>query len=1019
MKDIEDIGASRTPHPNEARPLRGLRTLVYGLLAAFTLFSALASWQNFVHLRTVHLGHLADLAATGASVLLGERLRQLDTVGRRAEADFTGAATAFLAAHPDWQGVAVYGPHGTLDMSGAAPPRAVPAAPCASTTGCVVALETPAHANTRVWLVRKRGTHTIVGALPLAVLTPLWAQFPRHDTTDFFALRDPNGHSLRLWGDTVAPVISTWQAVGDTGLSLGVGISNASLRHQWWAIIWPGMLFLVLIASVAEAVMRVFKRSAAAVATEQARVRHTRNLYAALSDTNQLIVRHPDPKALFTKVCQVLVERAGVWVARIGWVVPSLTTPGTPLPTRFDPSIRWVAEASQAPNTTVDTALGPYCQPVTGATGTVITSGQMHQNPGPSECERLDFCQGEPTHRLLPIRQGTDIVAMLWLCTSEGILEDTSEQTLLDELVLDLGFSLEDTAQRRHLEYTASHDALTGLANHQHLLDRLQGEQDSTAPGVLAVFYLEGLREINTIHGREAGDVMLRATATRLQAAASAHTGALAARGDGDRLFLMLPGATPSEVEQRLAEVQAALDTPLRLSSSEDVGVQSTVGWAGWPEHWNGASGLMVRAELTLEAARVHGAGTIIGFTPALEETVHVAQRVRQDFDRALEHGELVLYYQPVLSLNNGRIEGVEALVRWRTEDGSVREPAAFLPQVEQDPRRLRNLGCFVLKEALTRIAAWSAAGLAVDVSVNIGASHLSDPAFVSDLEAALDEHDMCTRKRLLIEITESAYLAAHGAAVAALEAARARGVRAVLDDFGTAYASLSYLQDLPVHRIKIDYSFTHQLLQGRREEAIVSGMILTARLLGLDVVAEGVENDNQAELLHHLDCPKLQGYRIARPMPADQAETWLRAWDTTPWAWSNKGTMTPLFDRAEVFTLALQDWICARALAHTLDGTPAHPRDGCPWLYGATATPSPFGRWLAGPGYTLYGRTATFQALAAEHGELTAAARALTVRLMAGDHETLSEPAHALTQRYNGLLQRLRTLPLVPDDPA
>jgi diguanylate cyclase (GGDEF)-like protein len=986
--------------------------LVYVLLASFALYSGLYTWRDVVRGRTVHVGHLADLTAGGAGMALERWGRGLAQAGAAVRAG-AGAVAAFRATHPEWVALAVRGAGGRWRrVFGPQPPRAVLAAHCVVGAGCVAALERTRRAvhgvgKGRLWLMRAVGRGTLYGAQSLAALAPLWSRFPAR-AADRLYLRGPQGSVVRVWPPAGGPApadgpaamrVLAWRAVPGTAVAFGAGATGASVRAQWWGIVWPEALFLVSTALVAEGVMRGFERRAAhaavAVAAEQARVRRVRDLYAALSDTNQLIVRHPQPEELFATTCRLLVERAGACAARIGWVEGGVG----------DPVVRWVTRAGS-----VETEAAT--DPGAIARKAVITGRTQR---AAARTYSAGYRRGGGVAQLaLPIRRGADIAAVLWLYAGRVGLEDRAERALLEEMVLDLGFSLEDTAQRRRLEYAAEHDALTGLVNRRCLVRALQEAQRGDAAGVLAVFYLEGLREVNATLGHSAGDEILSVAATRLQAVAAARAGILAARGDGDRFFLMLPGVGSEEAARRVNEVQEVLAAPLRLSGGEDLRVESAAGWARWPEHWNGSAALMGRAELALEAAHARGPGECAGFEPELEERAHAARRVRREFEPALERGELTLYYQPVLDLATGAVQGMEALVRWIMPDGGVRLPGAFLPQVEQDPRLLRELGRFVLGEALSRIAAWSRAGLAVDVAVNIGASHLTDPAFLEDLDGALAGYGAQIGRRLLIEITESAYLGERGAAAVALEAARARGVRTVLDDFGTAYASLSYLQDLPVDRIKIDGSFTSRLLQGRREEAIVGGVVMTARLLGLDLVAEGVESDAQAELLRHLGCPKLQGYRIARPMPAEQAEAWLRDWDPTPWAHAEEGVLTPLFDRAEVLALALQDWGGVRALARAAGGEPADPPGCCPWLRAADGR-SPFGRWLAGSGRDRYGRDPAFQALAAEQESLARAARRLTAPLDGGERAQREEAARSLVGRYDVLLRRLGALPLTP----
>ena len=901
------------------------RALVYGLLLGFALFSGFYTWYSVLQFRTEQITDLARLAEAGAAGVIADRLHRLDTEaqmllathGRRGilrPTDKSLLALSLRGADGQWR--ILYGSPVPVRLRGI---------PCPRSDGCILEVgPAPGHRVGQgvLWLRRPWRGQALYAASSIAVLQKLWRSIPQR-AADALFLRPVGGKPIQIWPLRAMPGairVVAWAPVNGSNLELGVGALASSLYRRWWEILWPGALFLLLILLLAEAAIRATERRSALtqaqILDDQRYINWIKNLYSALSDTNQLIIRHPDPQTLFDTVCRLLVDRAGIHAAHIGWLNAAAVSGAA----EEGSGVRWVSHATQGK---VD--LDPSCQPQSGVVKQVQMTGAMGFEPSSPVCKRFDFCVHDATQVGFPIHQQKRIVALLWLCISRSLLENQEVEDLLRELVGDLGYSLEDNAQRQQLFYAAYHDRLTGLANDLRLLEALRtvGEQPGTA-GILIALQYRRIHEINATYGWDAGDGLIRVAAQRLQVLGGAYPGGLAARVGGDRLFLLLPGIDGAQAEGRIQEVVQRLAEPILLDNVTLYDPEPRAGWACWPEHWDGAERLLVRAELALEAAHRPRTGTefcVMRFAPEMEETVREAGTVRREFSRALEQGDLVLYYQPILSLTDGRITSVESLIRWIGPDGVVRPPNRFIPYIEQDARCLRALGRFVLGQGLAQVACWSRAGLAIDVAVNIGASHLVDPAFIDDLRAALEAHPAAAPEHLTIELTESTYLGAPEVASAVLKKVRALGIRVALDDFGTAYASLSYLQQLPVDRIKVDISFTRQLLKGQRAEAIISGVIMTARLLGIEVIAEGVETEDQAHLLRHMGCDKLQGYWIARPMPANEADTWLRAWNPVLWANAEDGVLEPLLAHARMFYVVLQDWACVKQIKYLAVG--------------------------------------------------------------------------------------------------
>ncbi|MHB1707116.1 MAG: EAL domain-containing protein [Acidithiobacillus sp.] len=250
------------------------------------------------------------------------------------------------------------------------------------------------------------------------------------------------------------------------------------------------------------------------------------------------------------------------------------------------------------------------------------------------------------------------------------------------------------------------------------------------------------------------------------------------------------------------------------------------------------------------------------------------AMEVRKMTENALDRGRLLLHYQLVLEIDNGPV-GVEALIRLDHPERGLLSPAAFAGALDA-PRLARRIGCFVLATALTQTQTWHRQGLPLRIAVNISAHHLLDQRFLSDLQAALDAHPDLPASAVEIEITETAPLLDFAGARETLLACNRLGVRIALDDFGTGSASLTYLQKLPAQTIKIDQSFVRDIINDPKDYAIVSGVVTSARLLGLEVIAEGVETAEHAAMLGHLQCHCLQGYAIARPMAPELIPDWI-----------------------------------------------------------------------------------------------------------------------------------------------
>ncbi|MEJ5914688.1 putative bifunctional diguanylate cyclase/phosphodiesterase [Pseudokineococcus sp. 1T1Z-3] len=416
-------------------------------------------------------------------------------------------------------------------------------------------------------------------------------------------------------------------------------------------------------------------------------------------------------------------------------------------------------------------------------------------------------------------------------------------------------------------ERRARTDGLTGLPNGAALVSRL--DDDAAAGGaVVVVLDLDGFADVNEVLGHDAGDELLRAVARRL--VATAGPAALVARVGPDEFAVLLPAAEGRVAAERataLLEAVTARDGRLPVEARATGGL--TVAAPGE----RGASTLH-RAQRALAAAR---AERMPLRTWSTHDEAAAARRLAlvADLRQALSEDALEVHYQPVVAPGTGVVLGVEALVRWTSERHGRVGPDEFVPLAEQSGL-VQPLTAAVLRQALADVATWRHRRPQMTVAVNLSPLSLRDAGCARDVEQALAEAGL-PPTALELEITETADLADDEQTAASLEQLRRLGVRLLVDDFGTGQSSLAYLQVLPVSGLKIDRSFVGPMLEDPSSAAIVGAAARLARDLGLHVVAEGVEDASTMTALTGLGVDAVQGYHVARPMPADALRTWLR----------------------------------------------------------------------------------------------------------------------------------------------
>ena len=433
------------------------------------------------------------------------------------------------------------------------------------------------------------------------------------------------------------------------------------------------------------------------------------------------------------------------------------------------------------------------------------------------------------------------------------------------------------------IERLAFYDALTGLPNRRLLVDRLQHATLAVArarnQGALLFIDLDNFKDLNDTLGHDTGDQLLLQVASRLKDCVRESD--TVARFGGDEFVVLVQGlsADTAQASAEAALVASHIATTLgKPYALGDLSHHSTpsIGIALFGQQACTVDELLKHADLAMYQAKAAGRNTQRFFDPDMQIAASHRAALEADLRRGLHDKELVLFYQPIVD-GKGRLQGAEALVRWRHPRRGMVSPAEFIPLAEQTGLIL-PLGQWVLEAACAQLVAWSRSVLTRDffLSVNVSVRQFRQPDFVECVLGALDATG-ANPERLKLELTESLLMADVEDIIARMEHLRRYGVGFSLDDFGTGYSSLSYLKRLPLDQLKIDQGFVRDLQTDPNDAAIVRTILALADSLDLDVVAEGVETTGQLDFLQRHGCNAFQGYLFGRPMPAEMLERALR----------------------------------------------------------------------------------------------------------------------------------------------
>jgi diguanylate cyclase (GGDEF)-like protein/PAS domain S-box-containing protein len=433
-------------------------------------------------------------------------------------------------------------------------------------------------------------------------------------------------------------------------------------------------------------------------------------------------------------------------------------------------------------------------------------------------------------------------------------------------------------AAQARIHHLAHHDALTGLPNRMSFMERLgqRVERARAAGQSLALLFvdLDHFKRVNDSLGHLIGDKLLQTVAARISA--SLRSNDIVARFGGDEFIVLLEEASPDDVAEVAHKLLRAIEVPVD-AEGRDLSVTPSVGIAMFPRDGGTPTELIKNADTAMYIAKSRGRANCQFFDPAVASATYDALVLESELTRALQRDEFVLHFQPQVRASDGRLAGVEALIRWHHPERGLLRPDAFIALAEQQ-RVMLPISQWVLRSAARTALRWRARGLVdVPVAVNLSTMQFRASGFVDAVARVLREEGV-PGAWLELELTERMLMDDVAEVKRTLQQLRALGMRVSVDDFGTGYSSLAHLKELPIDGMKIDRSFVRDLPHQRGSVAIARAVVQMAQGLSLTVVAEGVENDDQRRFLRALGCDLLQGELVSAPLPAAVLEDWVAA---------------------------------------------------------------------------------------------------------------------------------------------
>jgi diguanylate cyclase (GGDEF)-like protein len=652
----------------------------------------------------------------------------------------------------------------------------------------------------------------------------------------------------------------------EDGMTIGVDQS-----HHWIVNLIPDYAEDQTVQGLFISVLDITERK-----VQEQKISRLSRMQAMHSAISSAVVRIHDRQALLFEVCRIVVEQTNLGMA---WVALA----------DEDANEMWAAAWWGGFD---GNALENYRVPImgkhTGSEGAAVRAIRDRQTVVINHIDddphvgyiRLEAVKNNYQSVIgLPLIIDNKAIGALILYASESNFFNQEEVQLLEDLTLDISVGLEYLSKTQHINYLAYYDELTGLPNRVRLLERLElkgpGSRAKVQPRAVALIDIARFRLINDSFGRASGDDIIKLVAARLRSAVVNAENCARIESNCFSLVLEELGGGPEAEAQTVAALEAILQqvfaSPFRLAGHEfHLKAKCGVAIIRSGSKFN-IELVMRQAELALQNAK-KSVESVLFYRSNMDERSAEALNMEIRLRRALDNGEFVLHYQPKLNVADQSIKSVEALIRWQDPETGLVPPALFIPVLEKTGM-IFEVGRWVLRQAAADYQRWLDKGIVPPrIAVNVSALQLGHHHFVPDLKRLVAGRAGGAHG-IDLEITESVIMDNLDENIVKLKAARELGMGLAIDDFGTGYSSLSYLSRLPVNVLKIDRFFIVEMTTGEPGKLLVASIITLAHTLKLEVVAEGVETQEQRDLLTELGCDQIQGYLISKPLPAAELE--------------------------------------------------------------------------------------------------------------------------------------------------
>ena len=676
---------------------------------------------------------------------------------------------------------------------------------------------------------------------------------PRGATNASFGLSFYHGESRNKIESALREAIDN-----GTPYDLELEMITASGTHKWVRTMASPLVENGKVTKIRGSFQDITERKAA-----ENRIRRLNRVLAVLSQINSLIVRVQDRNELFREACKIateagefrmsmvaMVDRAGIVpIAAEGKDAKLLADIGQRLSSSELAAVTMVARAIREKKP-------------------IVSNDSQHD---PAVMFARPYAEaGINSMVVLPLIVENKAVGVFALFATECDFFLAEEMQLLAELTSDISFAIDHINKQEQLDYLAFYDALTGLANRSLFLERVrQYIHNRKAGQKLALFLIdmERFKRINDSLGRGAGDVLLVQIAKWMTD--YAKDADLLARIGEDHFAAVMPDVRQDGDIGRLVEkTQTALQGHPFVLNDTEIRISAKIGIAIFPDDGVDAETLLGNAEAALKTAKKTG-DRYLFHTKRIADTVSGKLSLENQLRHAIDSEEFVLHYQPKINLKSGKVVAAEALIRWNNPRTGLVLPGEFIPLLEETGL-IFEVGRWALRKSIEDNLRWRNAGLAsMRIAVNVSPLQLRNRNFVAEIKRKISTEPRAA-EGLELEITESVFMDDLEHNILTLQAIRDLGVTIAIDDFGTGFSSLSYISRLPVDTLKIDRSFVINMTKGPQGLALVSTIINLGHSLGLKVVAEGVDAEEQSSLLRLLNCDEMQGFYFSKPVPMD-----------------------------------------------------------------------------------------------------------------------------------------------------